>query len=468
MDATQRRSLYWLMIVVAVSFMTARVMNVENVVEPSLTKNYGRGWPKDPPSPWPTFASNDRARWATVKALVEERTCVIGVRETLNPVPATGPKYIDKGILFTDGFKSVDVVLHPERQEFYSTKPPLLTLLAAGEYWLLHKFLKWNIDEQRWEVVTTILLTLNVLPVLLMLWLFSKLLEEYGTTDWGKLFTMAAACFGTFLPTFAIALNNHVPASCCIFMAMYLLLRREGVPSMFLAGLFSGFAVCMDLPSAAFAGVGFLLLLMCRTWVHAVLYAVGTLIPMAAQTIVNHDIMGTWLPVYAQFGGPWYEYEGSHWAKRHLIPKPTGIDFIDEPKHVYAFNLLFGHHGLFSLTPIFLLALTRLTTTHGPRVGQLLLRFVPLIVAVVLGFYIWRTNNYGGWSCGPRWLFWLTPLLLLGLIPAADLLSRSAWSRKLAYACLAVSAFSTMFPFANPWRHPWPQQWAKYMGWINY
>jgi hypothetical protein len=173
--------------------------------------------------------------------------------------------------------------------------------------------------------------------------------------------------------------------------------------------------------------------------------------------------------VYAKFGGPWYEYEGSHWAKRHQDPRPEGIDFIDEPKPVYAFNFLVGHHGLFSLTPIWLLALGGMAfRLPGPLAASRLHRLTPLVLAVVVAFYIWRTNNYGGWSSGPRWLFWLTPLLLLALVPAADRLAASRLGRGVAYLCLGASAFSAAFPWNNPWRHPWLYQWAEYMDWVHY
>src|SRR2546423_169169 len=77
----------------------------------------------------------------------------------------------DTGIIFEDGWQSVDKVLHPERLEFYSTKPPLLTVMAAGEYWLLRKAFGWSIVDDRWKVIPTILITFNVLPLLLYLWL---------------------------------------------------------------------------------------------------------------------------------------------------------------------------------------------------------------------------------------------------------------------------------------------------------
>src|SRR4051812_32250377 len=134
MDPALRRSIYSLLLVAAAGLMVARVANVELLYEPSLYKAYpARTWPGTKPNPWPTFGSNDRARWATVKALVEDRTFVIGWRIE-DPNDPNG--YRDEGIIFpgTKGFGSVDVVLHPDRKEFYATKPPLLTLFVAGQY----------------------------------------------------------------------------------------------------------------------------------------------------------------------------------------------------------------------------------------------------------------------------------------------------------------------------------------------
>ena len=40
----------------------------------------------------------------------------------------------DSGIIFEDGWQSVDKMLNPVTLEYYSTKPPLLTFLVACEY----------------------------------------------------------------------------------------------------------------------------------------------------------------------------------------------------------------------------------------------------------------------------------------------------------------------------------------------
>lgn len=493
MDPSLRRSLYTLMLVAATGLMVGRIGNAELVYEPSLYTPKpkpdqpgqfyeARKWPPKPPAPWPTFSSNDRSRWATVKALVEDGTFVIGRRV---PDPASPKGYRDEGIAFTDGFGSVDKVLNPDTHEFFATKPPLLTVFAAGQYWVLHRVFHQNLGDEKWEVVVPILLVTNVIPLVLALWLFSLLLEAYGTTDWGRLFTFAAACYGTFLPTFSITLSNHVPAACCVMFAVYALIaptRRErpalgqapvagavGSPGRWLlAGLFAGLAACIDLPALAFAGAAGLILL--RQAPRGLLwYVPAALVPIAAQTLLNHRATGLWLPVYSQFGGPWYEYAGSHWAKLRQTPRPEGIDFIDEPKPVYAFNYLVGHHGLFSLTPVWLLALAgMLFHMRGSLAASRLHRLTPLVLAVVLIFYIGQTNNYGGWTSGPRELFWLTPLLLLALVPAADKLGGSRAGRGIAYLCLGVSAFSAAFPWTNPWRHPWIYQWAEYMNWVHY
>ncbi|WP_020471314.1 hypothetical protein [Zavarzinella formosa] len=474
MDPELRRSLYWIMLLAAIGLMVGRIANAELLLEPSMYKvNPTRVWPKERPEPFPTFSSNDRSRWATVRSLVEEGTFVIGKRI---PDESNSKGYRDEGILFTDGFKSVDVVLHPDRQEFFSTKPPLLTVMAAGEYWLMHKYLKWNIAEHRWEVVVLTLVTLNVLPLAVGLWLLSLLLEAYGRTDWGRLFVFAVACFGTFLTTFSVTLNNHVPAACCVFYAMYLIVkpRAEGQPVSLLAGLgaglFAGMAVCLDLPAAALAGA-LAAVLMFQSPKTLLTYLPAAILPMALQTWVNHEAIGTWEPIYAKFGGIWYEYPGSHWAKRHLPDQPQypGIDFADEPKTIYTFHLLFGHHGLFSLTPVWLLALVGLSLKGNDAGASRSVRHWSLaVLAVVIGFYIWKSNNYGGWTSGPRWFFWITPLLLWGLLPAADSLAGSRLGRGFALLCFGAGVFAAVFPWTNPWRHPWIFQWGEYMGWFRY
>ena len=77
-DASLRRFVYALLLVVTAGMCVARIIGVELVYEPSIAV---RSWPKERPEKMPTFSSNDRSRWATIRALVENGTFVVGKRE---------------------------------------------------------------------------------------------------------------------------------------------------------------------------------------------------------------------------------------------------------------------------------------------------------------------------------------------------------------------------------------------------
>jgi hypothetical protein len=512
-----RRGLYGLLIVVAAAMAVGRVLTAQLVYEPSLSEPWPndpghprRNWPATPPRPMPTFSSNDRSRWATVRALVDEGTWVIGRRDR-----ETGK---DSGIIFEDGWQSVDKILNPDTLEFYSTKPPLLTFLVACEYWLLKKSFDWSLEtDQCFAVVRTCLLTFNVLPFVVYLWLMARLAERFGITDWGRLFVVAAACFATIVTPFLITLNNHTIAACSLIVAVYATVRILSSPLaawgwFVLAGFFAGFTAAMELPAAAFAaGVGLLLLLRFprRTLLA---FVPAALLPLAALEGLNKAELGEWLPAYAKFGGPWYEYEGSHWKPNPDSPK-RGIDWAKnkENKATYAFHLLLGHHGWFSLTPIYLLALAgmglgirHLSGGHKPPERSLrgltpperslrgltpperslrgltppaqkesplwaeLAACTALLSLVVIGYYIYKSDNYGGWSNGPRWLMWLSPLWLLTLLPVVDGLGRRRGGRVACLALLALSVLSAHYWDWNPWRHPWIYNWMDSRGWIPY
>ena len=129
----------------------------------------------------------------------------------------------------------------------------------------------------------------------------------------------------------------------------------------------------------------------------------------------------------------WYDYPGTHWDRRTV----TGLDRGESSPLVYALHCLVGHHGLFSLTPLWLLSIvgcwlwhSRPGHPHGgsaPREGSVsrsetttmdrtLALTTALITLIVLAFYLSRPihdRNYGGGTCCLRWLVWLTPLWLL-------------------------------------------------------
>jgi hypothetical protein len=555
-----RRLVYVLLITVTAALTLGRILSAERVYEPSVHRPEGEAgvgvarsaWPRTRPDPWPTFSSNDRSRWAAVRALVEQGTFVIGRRDR-GVVLASGPTVLaasnpleavillqagfaarvgsDTGIVFEDGWQTVDRMLHPDRLEFYSTKPPLLTLLAAAEYAGLRKVLGWSIVDNRWQVIPTILITFNVVPLLLYLWLLTRLLERWGGTDWGRFYVLATACFGTLVTPFLLSLNNHTLATATTLLALYAVVRcrestRGGAGWFLLAGASAGFTACNELPALALAAGMFVYLLWNRpgptlAWFLPAALAIPALLLLGFFSLPSdqrpmpspsYPLTGA----YAEFGGPWYEYEGSHWRKVPGQVK-SGIDWAgrSESKFAYAFHLLLGHHGIFSLTPFTILALIGAVAgswhllraaSPGERGGvspvaevvRLQLQAPPLkshdfsygllpprssdgvgeldrvaaltllLSLTVVAFYVVKSDNYGGWSNGPRWLMWLTPLWLLSLLPVADRLAGSVRGRALGLLLLALSVVSMSYQLWNPWRHPWLYVMMESRGWIRY
>ncbi len=525
MDQTKalRQQIYWLLIAVAAAGATGRILSTQRLYEPSLAvppgeKPDGRYqvWPDKAPRSMPTFGSNDRSRWDTVRALVDDGTFVIGRRDPSRATPEN--PYGDYGVAFEDGWTTVDKVLNPQEKvdpaggsslvrEYYSSKPPLLAVLMAGEYWVIKHALGWSINERPNEIVRIGLLTFNVLPLIFYLWMISRLAERYGATDWGRLFVVAVAAFGTMLTPFLITFNNHVPAAFAALAALYAALPvafpdgpagapRIGAGRLLAAGLAAGLLVNFELPAAAFvAALGLLLLI--RAPLPTLLWFLPPLILLvAAFFLLNHLAVGQWTPVYEKIDTPWYQYPDSVWAAIHPGPG-RGVEFakFKESRSVYAFHLLFGHHGWFSLTPANLLGavgmiaalIGLLKVPHkrraaginpaGPNpvginpaarpVITVISLAVSLVVFVFYAFVV-ETANYGGWTNGPRWLLWLTPLWLFAMLPSADWLGRRRWGRALSLILLALSVLSASYSDWNPWHHPWLYHWMELNGWLPY
>jgi hypothetical protein len=160
------------------------------------------------------------------------------------------------------------------------------------------------------------------------------------------------------MTTFATTLNNHSLAAVTTLAAVYPVVMNDKLSLCDLAvsGVFAGLTACFELPGAALlaamaAGVLWL------TPRRALLaFVPAALLPVAAQAALNHAAVGDWRPVYEKIDGPWYRYEGSHWNR--VGADRRGIDFAgdSEKRPIYAFHLLLGHHGVFSLTPIWLLS----------------------------------------------------------------------------------------------------------------
>jgi hypothetical protein len=393
------------------------------------------------------------------------------------------------------------------------------------------------------------LIVTNVLPLVLYFFLLVRLVEKYGTTDWGRLFVIVAAAYGTFLTTFAVTLNNHLIAAVSAAIAIYAALPiwcdgERRFRYFVAAGIFAAFTAANDLPALSFLGlVGVALfwrspsrtLLAFVPAVAAVAVAFfwtnylahGCLGPpymhrgngellasvdgdfrqaldrgvvpnevrqrlseagvdvSAEATVQRRPSNNGWmlwdldghdrLALAADENGlrihawdHWYEYERSYW----VAGRKTGVDLGEPSRVAYAFSVLLGHHGVFSLTPVWLLSAVGigcwLTRDKDRMRGFAVL--VLTLTLLCLAFYIARPledRNYGGVSCGFRWMFWFTPLWLIAMLPAVDMIAGRRMWRNVAIALLLVSAISAAYASLNPWSHPWLYRYWAYLGWVE-
>lgn len=417
----------------------------------------------------PFLSANDRSRWATLRALVEPEMRVPGA-----------PYAIDR-VLNEPGWDTIDLVKHDGH--LYSSKPTLLPTLLAAEYWVIYKVTGRTLGEEPYAIGRLMLVTVNVLPLVFAFWLLSRLVERLGTSDWGRIFTMAAATLGTFLTTFAVVLNNHVLAAVttlvCLYALVVILLDGDRRLRWFvLAGLAAALTATNELPALSFFAAVLVGLLWKAPKETLLGFVPGALVIAAGSLSTNWIAHGTFSPPYAHRSKTdpadnWYEftYERNGRMYHSYWTNPVGVDLGEPSLAKYVVHALVGHHGVFSLTPVWILSFIGMGLwLWRPPDGRL--RELALLVAgvtlVCLVFYLFvlseRDRNYGGMSSGFRWMFWFAPMWLLTMLPTLDRMAGRKWWRGMALAMLLVSVLSASYPTWNPWTHPWLWDFLRYLG----
>lgn len=499
-----RRSVYWILIAVSVGLMVGRILAVDSVDLRALEKTrldkvradvaearrqlQSQGLPAEQIEARlaveqkererrarlrrPFLSANDRSRWCTIRALVEDDLRVPGA-----------PYAIDR-VIQEPQWDTIDMVKHDGH--LYSSKPPLFPTLLAGPYWIVHRLTGATLGTHPYEIGRFMLILVNVIPLGIYLWLVARLAERLGASDWGRIFVVATAALATFLSTFAVVINNHVPAAVCVMVALYAAIRiwldgERRWRYFALAGLFGAFAVADELPALALLvplGLG-LLWIAPRQALWG--FVPAALVIAAALFATNWIAHGSLRPPYAHRSATdpadnWYHYTYERGGKQYesYWQNRKGIDRGEPSRAVYALHALVGHHGVFSLTPVWLLSVIGLGMWLI-RPGDPKLRGLAVLVAAVSGvcllFFLGVVGqddrNYGGMTSGLRWTFWLIPMWLVVMLPAADWTATRRWSRIAALILLVVSAMSASYPTWNPWTHPWLYDFLEHLGYLH-
>jgi len=491
-----RQNIYWLLICLSVGMMLGRVLAVDAVDRTAIEKDRLNRIPAELEHKQqqlerqgikgeelktalidydarlrsaaqlrrPFLSANDRSRWCTVRALVEPDMRVDGA-----------PYAIDK-VIQDPNWDTIDMVKHDGH--LYSSKPPFLATLIAGVYWPIYHITGMSLATHPFVLGRIMLVIINVIPLAICFLLLARLVERFGTTDWGRLFVMACAAFGTFLTTFAIVINNHLIGAVCATATMCAVAsiwydaqikKRYFV----LAGFFGALTAAIELPAIALFALITAALLWKAPRQTLLAYLPAAVVVVVAFFATNWFAHGSLkIPyMHRSSGDNWYDYTyerngkeiESYW--RH----PSEIDQGESSRATYALHMLVGHHGIFSLTPVWLLSLIGIFMSLWPTRDYRLRHWAILIGSVSLiciVFFLLRPlnqRNYGGMTSGFRWMFWLAPLWLVSMLPAVDMLSKRRWTRAIALLLLIFSVLSASYPIWNPWTHPWIMDYLKYL-----
>jgi len=460
--------------------------------------------------------ANDGSRWCTVWSLLERGTYQIDdcPWQSRTQDKVKKPDKLAPLDANSDELKKLEYRLAPQSwkegepaERFYSSKPPLLPTMIAGLLYPVRKAtgvpVDAVVDQPRqpryvqkdvegspgktefvletpkepvhWPAYVLyfkpVVILLNIVPMLVMLVLFARLLDRVAENEWAWFFSLFAACLGTYLFAFNETLNNHSVAAASAFFSLYALQRiwsgdSRSFGTFAVAGFFGAFTACNELPAAIF-GLLLFLLLFFRFPIRTLKgFVPAAAIPCAAFLVTQFLAFGQFKPVYEEFGTKSYTYEGSYWNT------PLEFDWFSastksadgkltpnqEPYEVYLFHMTLGHHGVFSLSPIFLFSLLGSLRDAFRRCRLTPIAWLTLLLTVaMLAFYTWnpKARNYGGSTQGLRWLFWLIPFWLMMLPSGLWAGSRSRVVRGLSLTALVFSALSVGYAIRNPWSHPW-------------
>ena len=165
----------------------------------------------------------------------------------------------------------------------------------------------------------------------------------------------------------------------------------------------------------------------------------------------------------------WYEYPNTYWkdgARR-------GVDRGEPSRFIYFTQMTVGHHGIFSLTPLWLLVPVGffMGLTGGPTESRRLTLAILIATTVCFLFYLNRPlidRNYGGVSVCFRWLLWFAPLWLIVVTPTMAWFRNTQARRGTLYGLLALSVFSMSASLESPWQSPWIYRFWQFLGWLDF
>ena len=296
------------------------------------------------------MSDNELARLATVQSLVEHQTLAID-KSSFRP----SPEMVTRA--------------HATSSASYSNQPPVLAVLLAGPYWLMHRF---GLTFDKNMALASFILTLlgATLPVAMAAGLIYRLGRLFELRRPWRTLLAFAAVFGSGLVSYATVLNTHAPAAALIlatcgslFHAGMARKRSQSHTWLVLAGMVAGLAAVIDFSAFVFLFMLAFVILAMRWPVSSRVrgvawYMFGAMPALALHTVLMVPVTGDLRPGFLH-----PELLRTQPASTQVLALlPGDEDDDDRPSRfgqavIRAADCLLGAHGLLPHFPIVLLGL---------------------------------------------------------------------------------------------------------------
>lgn len=259
-----------------------------------------------------------------------------------------------------------DMVHNKRDGHFYSSKPPVLTIVLAGVLRPLRGLgadLRFTRESARGLVFLLTWLVIGGVSAV-GFYAFRRKVGEAMPGPRADAIT-ALTLGGTLFLAYSVTVNHHTVTAVLVLLSFFALgladTERGGrkpslsAPRAAMAGVLMGLASVIDIGPGVVFSVGFALyiVLYLRSWRTLALFGAGAVPALALHCIVQYRLWGTVLPVQLISGTK--DYPGSYWANK-LPPDCWRI-----PRHYYWLLTLVSARGLFVLSPILIIGAAALT-----------------------------------------------------------------------------------------------------------
>lgn len=342
---------------------------------------------------------------------------------------------------------------------FVSAKPPMLSLIAVPFYKVFSIVTGQRFRDAPKASVTTTNILLGLISFIGLLIYYKQICLLLGFDPKYVFYGTLLFCFTYLGLAYSTVLNRHSFAAftlvACLFHTLKLGQLHSKIRHVVLAAIFAALSVTIDYVTGFVIGAMLIYALVKISKMRVVVYSVLFAGVCCLHLFVMFVKTGQFLPLILVTHLGTLDYPGSYWitesrmSDMDLLGRPHNR----QPRLVYMYHTLVGHHGIFSMTPVLVFGVLSFFIKKTQNMGQKAF-FHTLLVAVALTYLVlvFKTFNYGGVCVGFRFILSVIPIFYLLLPAIFEKLQHKALAFIFCVACL-ISLANNLAAFKGPFRH---------------